>query len=240
LKSSQVIGLCLSCVLAGPPAYAQYIGSDSPVGLPTYCFSDETKGYGGKCFGIQWFRGRKLLLTTYHSTLSSDSDTGGRKPQANGAKITRVEVHDFRDVEIVAEAGPPIYCGGKEIEHCGDDWSEDMMAYELKSNPHLPLLPLASGQTPVGTKVWVLSKNLPSTDRQAERFPGVVTSSEPTSMDISMERKLTATGSSGAPIVNAKNELVGMLVGCEKKERKLVSAEPAGAIYARLYKALGR
>jgi hypothetical protein len=170
----------------------------------------------GKCFGIQWFRGRKLLLAPYHCTVSSTPGNNGRENQSNGAKITGVEVFDLREQEVVAEAGPPIYCGGKDVEHCGDDWTEDLMVYELKSNRHLPLLPLVTTPTPIGTKVWVLSKDLPATDRQPERFPGLITSSEPTNMSIAMERKLTATGSSGAPIVNAKNELVGMLVGSDR------------------------
>ena len=224
-------------VLAAVPAFAlnltsdnrtmaQYIGADSPVGLPKYVCLDGTSIDSGRAICIQWFRSRKLLLAPYHCT------------QGDPSKIASVKVFDLTRESVVADAGPPLLSGGKNMTEAGDEWSQDLMAYEISSNTHLPLLPMASSTVSVGTKVWILSKELPSKERQPDRLPGVVTLSEPTQLQVMFDRKL-APALSGSPIVNAKGELVGMYLAVEQTERKRASAAPATAIYARLYKQLG-
>jgi hypothetical protein len=46
--------------------------------------------------------------------------------------------------------------------------------------------------------------------------------------------------SSGAPIVNAQNQLVAMLVGTDGGDRKFISGAPSTSIYIRLCREIGR
>ena len=117
---------------------------------------------------------------------------------------------------------------------------EDLMAFELPSSCRLPLLALAPVLVPVGTRVWVLSKDMPATSREPDRFPGTVVRSLASGVTVKLDRPITALSSSGSPIVNAKNELVGMMVGKQDLQRTVVMAIPSTGIYAKLYRELGR
>jgi hypothetical protein len=115
-----------------------------------------------------------------------------------------------------------------------------MMAFELPSHTQLPVLGLAPNLAPVGTRVWVLSKAENSQSTEVDQYPGTVTFSFEVGLTVKLDRPLDAPGSSGAPILDAKNQLVGMMVGTQDNKRINIAAIPSTTIYKRLFTEVGR
>jgi hypothetical protein len=55
-----------------------------------------------------------------------------------------------------------------------------------------------------------------------------------------MDSPLTALSSSGSPVINAKNELVGMMVGKADDTRQVIMAIPCTSILRRLFGEIGQ
>jgi hypothetical protein len=210
------------------------------VGVPQFHIKDGHIHAIGKAFGIQWFRNKKLLIAPLHLLGPEGGYPVYIEAQDVPDQVLSVDVLDLKQEGIVATAGRGLLSKGLPVEKAQGDLSGDMMAFELTSNSRLPLLPLAPSLVPVGTKVWVLTKNQPATTLEADRFPGTVIRSFPSGVTIQMDGTLTALASSGSPVVNAKNELVCMMVGKRDLQRTVVMGIPSTVIYARLYKELGR
>lgn len=234
--------LALSLAVSLPlKSSAQYIGNDSALGIVRFYDKQGTLVTTAKAFGIQWFHGKKILLCPCQSVAPSTSQPAEMDLKDLWAKVASGEVYDLKEESVVATTGRVLSRGKPLVNSLSDnDWTQDMMAFDLQSNPHLPLLPIAPSLVPLGTRVWVLSQESPATSREAERFPGTVTVSKPGGITVTLARKLMAAGTTGAPIVNAKSEMVGMLIGKQGDEHLVIVGLPSTAIYARLWKDVPR
>ena len=224
-------------VSSNSEAVAQYIGSDSPVGVPRFLLRDGTNIEAGKAFGISWLNRRKLLLCPIHLL----GPCGGYDVQIQGRevpdKIASVEVLDPQSENVIAKASRGVLrTGDTETNNAADD----LTAFELESNNRMPLLSLCLSVEPVGARVWVFSKDSGGNNLQADRFPGKIRELANGKIVVDMDRKLTATGSSDAPILNAKNEVVGMMTHTVGDNRMAFSGVSSAGIYARLYRELPR
>jgi len=220
------------------PGNAQY-GNANQVGSPVFHLNDGSQRHGAKCFAIKWFRSRSLLLCPLHSIEPDPSDRSLSfiKPGSLPDVITSVEVMDLPLKEVIASGTH----GLLRKSSVGRTWNlcDDLAAFELTDTSKLAVLGL-SGQLPApGTRVWVLSKTYPAQTSEVERFPGTVTEAAPTGINIKLLQPLKALGSSGAPIVNERNEVVGMLVGTDAT-RTIVTAAPSTGLYRRLYTEVGQ
>jgi hypothetical protein len=236
LATAFLIGLPIMAL----QARAQYIGNASPVGVPLFHLRDGNTHCAGKAFAIQWFRNRKLLLMPLHLLGPGADYHEYILPQNVPDQVTSVDVLDLACKGVITTAAPGLLRTGVPVEKARGNLSEDLMAFELPANCKLPLLALAPTLVPVGTKVWVLSKNSPASSLEPDRFSGTVVRSFTTGVTVEMDRTLTALSSSGAPIVNSKNELVAMMVGKQDLRRTVVMGIPSICIYAKLYRELGR
>jgi hypothetical protein len=63
--------------------------------------------------------------------------------------------------------------------------------------------------------------------------------SSPNGITVRLDQSLDAFSSSGSPVVNEKNELVGMLVGTGDDARTIINLAPSTGIYQRLYAEMG-
>jgi hypothetical protein len=228
------IALLLQLTTTVHEAPAQYIGSTSPVGVPRFHLSDGSTTCAGKAFAIQWFHGKTLLICPLHLLGPGAGYPTYIEAKDVPEKVSSIDVLDFTGKSVVATAQHGLLRTGWPVEKARGDITGDMMAFELQSGSRLPILALAPDLVPVGTKVWVLSKNMPANSQEIERFPGVVTRSFNTGVTVALEGKLTALGSSGSPVVNAKNEVVCMMVGKESQERTIIMGIPSNVLYARL------
>lgn len=225
-------------VSISPWCYAQYSSSDSQVGLPRFKFKDGNTYNAGKMFAIQWTHGQKLLLCPIHLLGPAGGVSYQLAAQEIPNKLSSIEVFDLKQASVIASGGRSLL-GTKADPRAipSSDCTQDLAAFEMLSNPHLSVLQLAPSLAPVGTKIWVLSKDNSSNSLQADRYPGSVMISQPNALTLKLDKSLTAMGSSGAPVVNEKNQVVGMLVG-SGGDRKMALATSSVAIYNRLSKEL--
>jgi hypothetical protein len=219
-------------------ATAQPYGSQSPVGLPVFHFTDGGTHCAGKAFAIQWFRNRKLLLMPLHLLGPGGGYPTYILPQNVPEAVKSVDVMSLSGDRLIVTAKPGLLRTGTPCEKASGNLSEDLMAFELPSSCQLPLLPLSRALVPVGTRVWVLSKVTPAKDNSPDRYPGKVVSAFPTGVTIVMDSPLTALASSGAPIVNSQNELVAMMVGKSGDRRIVIMGAPSTSLYQKLYREL--
>jgi hypothetical protein len=112
------------------------------------------------------------------------------------------------------------------------------MAFELPANCRLHVYALDPDMVPAGTKIWLLTKVQHDGNDSPDRFTGTVVRSVPTGLTIKMDSPLTALSSSGSAVVNAQNQLVGMMVGKQNAERTLINAIASNMIYRKLYREL--
>jgi hypothetical protein len=222
--------------LAGVSANAQQSGNISPVGIPLFHFKDGSSHWSGKAFAVQWFGQRKLLLCPFHC-LSFHKDLD---PKIVPDIITSVDVLDLQGREVMTTATRGLLRTGISVAKRTGSLTGDMTAFELPADTKLPPYVL-SGQLPVvGTRAWVLSKEQDSTSLEPDRYPGTVTFSNNVGLDITLDHPLTAPASSGAPVVDAKNQLIGMMVGTDGVKRSVAKVIPTAMLYKRLFLELGR
>lgn len=220
------------------PAQAQYGGTT--VGIPKFVFKNGQSHTAGKAFGINWFKGRKLLIAPYHLLGPAGGYTHYVLPRNLPDEVTAVNVMDLQRSRLLATTGHALTSWACPVEHSDGDLSGDLMAFELPASCNFPVLTIAPPLLPVKTKVWVLTKTNNSSGSSADRYAGEVTSCYRTAMIVKMDQALDAYGSSGSPVVNDKGQLVGMMVGTMDNERKSVACIPTQSIYDRLLKEVGQ
>ncbi len=220
------------------PAHAQYGGTT--VGIPKFVFKDGQSHMAGKTFGINWFKGRKLLIAPYHLLGPAGGYTHYVLPRNLPQEVTAVNVMDLQRNQVLATTGHALTSWACPVEHSNGDLGGDLMAFELPARCNFPVLTIAPPLLPVKTKVWVLTKADNSSGSSADRYAGEVSSCYRTAMIVKMDQAVDAHGSSGSPVVNDKGQLVGMMVGTMDNERKSVACIPAQNIYDRLLKEVGQ
>lgn len=216
------------------PAYAV-----EELGWPQFHLTNGDVHCAGKAFAVRWYRGRSLLLMPLHLLSPEAAYKRYISPQEVGREVASLEILDLRSFQPIATAGKCLLKTGATVGQNSGDLSDDLMAFEAPTSSRLTPFNIFYGQVPVGTKVTVLASLKGSSD-QPTRYTGVVASSKPVGISINMDRPLTALSCSGAPIVNAKNELVGMMVGKRDDTRTVVMAIPSSSLIRRLYAEIGQ
>lgn len=209
------------------------------VGIPRFHFKDGTTHTACKTFAIRWFNERKLLLMPLHLLGPATNYPVFIEPQDVSAKVKSVDVLNLKGKAVIAKAARALLRQGVPVEKSNGDLGGDLMAFELSSGTGLSPIVLSPSLVPVGSKVWLLSKNTPATTINVDRFAGKVERSDLKCLTVKLDAPLTAPSSSGAPIVNEKNELVGMMLG-KQDDRRIVMAIPSATIYKRLHAEVGR
>jgi len=203
-------------------------------GMPLFHIKGGGTHYAGKAFAIPWSHNRKILLMPLHLLGPAAGYPTYIEPQNVPDVVESVDVLDLKGDQVIATAKPGLLRTGTPVEKAHGDLGEDLMAFELPSSCRLTLFPLSRTLVPVGTKVWILSKNSPATTSEPDRFEGTVVRSFPSGVTVQLARPLTAVSSSGAPIVNAKNELVAMMVGKQDLRRTIIMGIASTRLYAKL------
>ena len=219
-------------------AFAQYIGSTAPVGWPRLHFRNGDTTMAGKVFAIQWFHNQTLLIGPLHLASPEAGYSHYVDAKDIPEELLSIDVYDLSEKNIIATTGHGLLRKGWTVGQAHGDISGDMMAFPINPGSRLPLLPLSPTLATVGTKVWILSKNQPSTSNDVDRFAGTVSRSLPDGMTVTLDGTLSAQSSSGSPVVNAKGELVCMMVGKQDLQRKVIMGIPSTAIYGRLMREL--
>jgi hypothetical protein len=230
------LAILLSAITFPVQAFAD---SEPVFGVPLFHFKSGDTQCAGKAFAIQWFKNRKILLMPLHLVGPGAGMSYYILPQDVPNLVESVDVLNFKHDQVLTTAKPGLLRTGCPVEKSTTTWSEDLMAFELPSNNPLTLFPLYPDLVKVGTRVWILSKGDDLDDSNPDRYAGTVTISYETGVTIKMDSSLTALSSSGAPVVNDKNELVAMVVGKVDPDRRMyITAIASSMLYKKLYREL--
>lgn len=209
------------------------------LGWPEFHMTNGDVHCAGKAFAVRWYRGRTLLLMPLHLLSPEANYSHYVNPQDVPRELSSLQVLDLRNRQSLLTAGKCLLKTGATVGQNTGDLSADLMAFDVPTASRLTPFNIFYGQAAVGTRVTVIS-SLQGSREQPTRYTGVVASSKPKGLVINMDAPITALSSSGAPVVNSKNELVGMMVGKRDDERKVIMAIPSSSLISRLLAEIGQ
>ena len=210
------------------------------VGWPRFKMANGEQQTAGKAFAVTWYRKRTLLIMPLHLLSPEAGYSHYVRPQDVSREVSSVDVMDLQNQSVLASSRQSLLKSGSTVGQGGGDLSSDLMAFELTSSCRLKPFQFYGGLAPRGTRVWVLSKEINTPGYEADRYAGTVSSANPSGLVIDMDGPVSALSSSGAPVINSKNELVGMMVGTGDDQRKVIMAIPSTSLLRRLYTEIGQ
>lgn len=243
VKEAKLNGLraSLFLVLAGiivsgiSPAFAV-----DQFGWPRFNLNDGQEHCVGKAFAVRWYRNRTLLLLPLHILSPEAEYSHYVAPQDVSKEVRSIDLLDLQRQSVLASSSKSLLKTGWTVGRGTGDLSGDLMAFELSSSSRLTPFNMLGTLAPVGTKVWVWSKDTESRSLSPDRYSGTISVSSPTGLVVQMDAPVKAFSSSGAPVVNAKNELVGMMVGTQDDRRMVIMAIPSSSLIRRVYNEIGQ
>lgn len=210
------------------------------LGWPSLNLANGEKHCAGKAFAVRWYKNRTLLLLPLHIL----SPEAGYSRYVDASEVSRVvrsiDVLDLQSQSVLASSSKSLLKTGCTAGQSRGDLSGDVMAFELNSSSRLTPFNMLGTLAPVGTKIWILSKEQGTSGLAPDRYAGTVVASNPTGLVMQMDAPVRALSSSGAPVVNAKNELVGMMVGKQDDSRMVIMAIPSSSLIRRIYSEIGQ
>ncbi|MBX9693304.1 MAG: hypothetical protein K2Z81_13030 [Cyanobacteria bacterium] len=205
------------------------------VGQPVVHLANGDSYSAGKAFAIRWFRGRTILVSPLHLLGPAGGLEHYIEPTRISAEVREIEVRDLFDRSTLVRVNKSLLTTGIPVEKGTGDVSTDLMAFEIQGSCSLHVFNLSATLPAVGTRVHLATCERGSSG--VRYFKGVITKSSNTGLVIKMNEDLQPGASSGAPVIDDKNQLVAMMVGHQTNE--LIVAVPVNRIYERLYKVLG-
>lgn len=209
------------------------------VGLPEFKLVSGEKFSSGKAFAVRWYRGRSLLLMPLHLLSPEGGCSHYVKPAEIASEVSHLQVYDLSMRSVLAVAGTPLLKSGASTEQSTGSMSGDLMAFELPPSSRLTPFDMLFALAPVGTKIAILSKAGDSSV-QPTCYRGTITRASRTGLIIKLNYPLAALSSSGAPVVDAQNKLVGMVVGVLDDARTTIVAIPSSTMVSRIYAEIGK
>lgn len=209
------------------------------VGVPEFQLANGEKFSAGKAFAVRWYRGRSLLLMPLHLLVPESGYPNSVSPAELASGVAKLQILDLSMRSVLATAGKPVLKTGASTGQNTGSMSGDLMAFELPSSSRLTPFDMLFALAPAGTKVTILSKANESSS-QLTSYRGTITGASRTGLIIKLNYPLSALGSSGAPIVDAQNKLVGMVVGTEDDARTVIVAIPSSTMISRIYADIGQ
>lgn len=210
------------------------------VGVPLFHFRNGSTFIIGKAFAIRWFGNKNILLCPLHLLGPASGYPSYVDPRSVPDIVESVDVMDLQQRDVLTTATRGLLRRGSPVEHRSGNLCDDLMAFELPSNTgSLTVLGLAAQLAAVGTKVQVLTKSNNSSSTEADSYSGTVQRASPTGITVKLDAPLDAQSSSGSPVVNEKNELIGMMVGTGDDARTIINLAPSTGIYQRLCTEVG-
>lgn len=231
-----VIAIFAACTV-GAVAQTRY---NAQVGTPRFHFKDGTTHMAGKCFGVQWFRNRNILIAPLHLLGPGGKRKSGlSQAQLNGA-VASIDVMDLTGTRVIEVAKHSLLRNNLPSNHMGENEPGDMMAFELPARCHLPVLGLSTEPPRPPDRVSILTYDFNPRNKEQWRCNGTIFQATPQFIVVKMDQPLPALSSNGAPIVNQSNQLVGMMTAPQDAQRTMITGIPATGIYNRLLNEVGR
>ncbi len=129
----------------------------------------------------------------------------------------------LRDGYPMRDDGPYVDCSG------------DVVAFQLPEGIAMGSAPLAARNPEVGQRVWIVGKEYKEKGPTANLYSGTIAEVSTGVIALVEDVPFDGTGFSGGPVVNAKGEVVGTVIGsAEKFGKKYSLLNPIAAIRSRL------
>lgn len=182
---------------------------------PTFELKDGRRVEAGTAFGATMDGGEPVLLSALHLL----GEAGGLDKQIPAKQIpdvvTAVSLFDMDRSRLLGTAGKGLLREGQPIGEgrTEGDCRGDIVAFRLSQQSSIGVAPLAKTNPGFSTLVWVVGKEFSKSGATAEAFPGVVWVSTRKALVVVMRTPMDLSGFSGAPVVNAQGEIVGMVIG---------------------------
>jgi hypothetical protein len=204
---------------------------------PAFLLKDGREVEAGTAFGAKLDNGKTVLLSVLHLL----GEAGGLEKDIPAAQVPdvvkTVELYDMGYEKLYGEAGRGLLRDGYPLGSQGDDedCSGDLIAFELPSQSGVAALPLAAQNPKVGETVWVVGKVYTHDGPVADRYEGTISEVTEKFIDVDMDVPFEVAGFSGAPVVNARGEVVGIVVsGMKLLSYMSVSLNPIASVRQRL------
>lgn len=154
-----------------------------------------------------------VMLTALHLL----GEAGGLEEEVSPAKIDAV----VREVRLrPIQGGAPVALARGGVRKTGaalsgenTDVSQDLAAFRVTRNAGATVLDLATSNPRMGEWVWLVGDEISHKPQTQRLFPARVTIVTDQVGVLNFERAFELQAFSGAPLVNAKKQVVGLLIG---------------------------
>lgn len=128
-------------------------------------------------------------------------------------KIAGVALVPFGGRKPVASARGSLRKSGEFPDESLDDVSGDVAAFRLAPKSRVNALELAPGNPAMGEWIWLVGDVVDHEPQKQRLFPGRVLIVSDKKTLVTFKDHFTLQAFSGAPLINAKKQVVGLLIG---------------------------
>jgi hypothetical protein len=145
--------------------------------------------------------------------------------------IAGVALVPFGGRKPVASARGSLRKSGEFPDEALDDVSGDVAAFRLAPKSAVNALDLAPGNPSMGEWIWLVGDEVDHEPQKQRLFPGRVVIASDKKTLVTFKDRFRLQAFSGAPLINAKKQVVGLLIGGTEGAGII---NPAGSIRKRL------
>lgn len=175
--------------------------------------------------------GSPMLLTALHLV----GPAGGYKEDVAPAKldsvVRQILLIPFGSRQPAGAARGALRKTGEALKEEDTGVGGDIAAFKLDPRSKVNVMALAAGNPSAGEWVWLIGDTFDHEPETQRLFPGRVLVVDDNSTVVKLEQSLSLTGFSGAPVVNVKREVVGLMLRGGEGMGIMI---PAGKIRKRL------
>ena len=204
---------------------------------PRVLLTDGRKIEAGTAFGATLDGSKPILLTALHLFGEAGGLQSDIPPQSLPDQVQDITLFDMEYGSQLGTTGRGLLRDGYPMRDDGPyvDCSGDIVAFQLPEGIAIGSAPIAAENPEVGERVWIVGKEYKEKGPTANLYSGVVAEVSTGVIALEEDVPFDGRGFSGGPVVNAKGEVVGTVIGsAEKLGKKYSLLNPIEAIRSRL------
>lgn len=225
-----IAGMWLYQALFGPPPAAPRVASNAAL-RPTFILRDGRMLDAGTAVVVKLRPGAAPIMITAGHLLGT---AGGLERNLAPGEIDRtvraVLLTPLSAAKPEASARGSLRKSGQALSEDNENPALDLAAFRLAPGGKVHALPLAPGNPRMGEWLWMAGDEIDHEPQAQRLFAARVMVSDGVARS---HRPVRLQGFSGAPLINARGEVAGLLIG-GTENGMIATFNPAGAIRERL------
>lgn len=153
-----------------------------------------------------------ILLTALHLFGPNGGLDREHAPAELDGLIREIRLRRFGGTTVVGRARGALRKTGDRLAEDNADVTRDVAAFKLLPRASVNALDLATKDPALGEWVWLVGDPFSHQPETQRLFPGHVALATPTGTGIRFVDKFELQGFSGAPLINARKQVVGILI----------------------------